>query len=59
MEGNNELRLNEATMQKIVQEWLDREFKPPAHVKSVSYLGGGDSTFVVRIGDKPNPPPFN
>lgn len=59
MEGHNELHLNEATMQKIVQEWLEREFKQPAYVKSVSYRGGGGNTFIVRIGDKPNPPPFN
>lgn len=37
LRGNNSLRLNPATMNLIVQEWVDREFKKPVKVTGVSW----------------------
>jgi len=48
MEGNNELRLNHATMTRIVQEWADREFASKPKIKDVSY-NASNSTFRVRV----------
>lgn len=54
MQGNNELYLNGATMQRIVQEWIDREIKSKPQVKNVSFLHEG-YTFVVKLADPADP----
>jgi hypothetical protein len=48
MEGNNELRLNHATMARIVQEWAEREFASKPEITDVSY-DAANSTFRVRV----------
>lgn len=50
MRGNNELRLNGATMQRIVQEWIDREVQSRPQVSDVSYHAS-EHTFIVRLTD--------
>lgn len=52
MKGNNELHLNGATMQRIVQEWIDREIKPKPQVSHIAYNG---NVFVVKLSDPTQP----
>ena len=42
MQGNNTLSLCPATMQKVVQAWLDAELASPVTVKSVKHSGTTD-----------------
>ncbi len=46
MIGNNKLQLNEATMIKIVQEWIDRTvtLTPQPKVTAVKHVSGGYNT---------------
>lgn len=60
MKGNNELKLNEATMMEVVQEWLDRQL--PGGAPTVTSVKGGngqyDLTFTVTMdssADRPGP----
>lgn len=60
MKGNNELKLNEATMIEVVQEWLDRQL--PGGAPTVTSVKGGsnnyDLTFTVSVSseaDRPGP----
>lgn len=46
--GNNRLRLCPATMQAVVQAWLDEELASPVEVQEVSYDGAA-SVFEVRF----------
>lgn len=48
MEGCNELRLNHATMARVIQEWADREFASKPEITDVSY-DASNSTFRVRV----------
>lgn len=56
MKGNNELRLNEATMIEALQLWLDAQFKGPAP-RVVSIEEHNSDTyckeFKVCVDDKP------
>lgn len=59
MKGHNELRMNEATMIEVVQEWLDRQL--PAGAPTVTSVKGGsghDYTFTITMdssADRPGP----
>lgn len=61
MIGNgNELRVNEATMINMVQEWIDSqsyrsETKIPL-VTSVKWLNNPNSVFVIGLAEKPEKP---
>lgn len=50
MRGNNELHLNGATMQRIVQEWIDREIKSKPQVRHVSHHETAQA-FIVKLAD--------
>lgn len=54
MKGNNELKLNEATMIEVVQEWLDRQL--PAGAPTITSVKGGgnqyDLTFTVMMSSE-------
>ena len=56
MKGNNELRINEATMMEAVQLWLDSKFKEnPPTVKAVeqsSDPGGYSKVFQVKLSSE-------
>lgn len=47
MKGNNELKLNEATMMEVVQEWLDRQL--PAGAPTVTSVKGGSSNYDLTF----------
>ena len=54
MKGNNELRLNEATLIEAVQEWLDRKWpKDSPRVTAISLSASstydGGPTFTVKM----------
>lgn len=55
MKGNNELRLNEATVIEALQEYLDRCWNPSVKVTSIVTDGSRSCglTFVVKIKEKP------
>jgi len=56
MKGNNELRLNQATMIEALQLWVDSQFtKNPPRVVSVEELSssGYCKEFSVRVTDEP------
>lgn len=62
MKGNNELKLNEATMIEVVQEWIDRQL--PGGAPTVTSVKGSSSgydlTFTVSLSsdaDRPGPSP--
>ena len=48
LQGNNRLRLCPATMQAVVQAWLNEELASPVEVTGVSYEGG-NSMFEVTF----------
>lgn len=50
MVGNNELRLNKATMMKAVQQWLDSVCSPPIFVYDITYTSN-ELTFTVKVSD--------
>ncbi len=54
MKGNNELRLNDATMIEALQEYFDKRFTgAPFSVASVKHEQSGyESTFVVRVEER-------
>lgn len=41
LKGNNKLRLNEATLTNIIQEWLNRSCVVAPTAVGVSYYSGG------------------
>jgi hypothetical protein len=51
MTGNNELKLNEATMIEIVQEWLDSRFKEGLRKQFVRAVSQdrANNVFWIRI----------
>ncbi len=49
MTGNNELRLNHATMIEAVQFWLNSQMRAGVKVIGVSETTGTTSTFIVRV----------
>lgn len=51
MKGNNELRLNQATIIEAVQEYLAKRYTPTPFVKSVamSKESYGSDWFVVQV----------
>lgn len=50
MKGNNELRLNQATMIEVVQQWIDENMPKGAQtVTSVKPESGSLSGFVVSL----------
>jgi len=56
MKGNNELRLNEATMIEALQMWIDAQFtKNPPRVASVEELSSTNycKEFSVKVTDEP------
>lgn len=56
MKGNNELRLNKATMIEALQLWVDAQFvKNPPRVTSVEELSGSSysNEFSVKVTDEP------
>lgn len=60
MTGNNELRLNKATMIRAVQEWIDRTFTEGnrATVADVTASGAKyDEMFTVMLTDQDRPGP--
>jgi hypothetical protein len=54
IQGNNRLRLCPATMQAVVQAWLDEELASPVEVTGVSYEGGNNMFEVTlkRVEEK-------
>ena len=58
MKGNNELRLNEATMIEALQLWLDSKFaKDAPRVTSVEAINSGAycKEFSIKVTDEPKP----
>lgn len=58
MKGNNELRLNEATMIEALQLWLDSKFtKDAPRVTSVEAIHSGTycKEFSIKVTDEPKP----
>lgn len=55
MKGNNELRLNHATMIEALQLWIDSKFKGPLRVESVEQLSDTNycREFAVKVTDEP------
>lgn len=55
MKGNNELRINHATMIEAVQLWVDSKFKEPLRVENVEQLSSTNycREFSVKITDTP------
>jgi hypothetical protein len=53
--GNNHMEINQATLMKIVQEWLDR-YAPAmgAKVTNVGLVGG--TSCSLRVTMEPKPP---
>jgi len=51
MTGNNEIKINEATMMEAVQLWLNDQFKVPPKVTSVeqSKTGSYSNEFTIQI----------
>ena len=51
MIGNNEMRINEATMMEAVQLWLNDQFKVPPKVISVeqSKTGSYPKEFTIQV----------
>lgn len=57
-EGNNDLRLNAATMVKAVQLWVDATFVNAPLVTSVHVeTNGSVQTFIVKTEAKPKGTP--
>lgn len=57
MKGNNEFRLNHATMIEALQMWIDAQFKnDPPRVASVEELGSTNycKEFSVKVTDGQN-----
>lgn len=59
MKGNNELRLNEATVVEALQEYLAKRYTPTPKVESISadskiYDG---SWFIVKLSEVEAPKP--
>jgi len=54
MKGNNELRLNDATVIEALQEYFDKRFTgAPVRVTSVKRESSGyDSTFIVLVEER-------
>lgn len=54
MKGNNELRLNDATVIEALQEYFDKRFTgAPVNVTSVKREQSGyESTFVVQVEER-------
>jgi hypothetical protein len=54
MKGNNELRLNQATLIEAVQEYLAKRYTPTPKVNSVelSKEGYGDPLFLVKVEEQ-------
>lgn len=59
MKGNNELRINHATMIEVVQLWVDSKFKEPLRVENVEQLSSTNycREFSVKITDTPKDDP--
>jgi hypothetical protein len=60
MKGNNELRLNEATMIEAMQLWMDSQFKgsaPRVTVVEECKSGAYCKEFVVKVTDEPKVEP--
>lgn len=55
MKGNNELRLNHATMIEALQFWVDSKFIGPLRVESVEQLSSTNycREFSVKVTDAP------
>lgn len=53
MKGNNELRINHATMIEALQLWVDSKFIGPPRVESVEQLSNTNycREFSVKITD--------
>lgn len=49
MQGNNTLKLNQATMIEALQLWCAANFKEPPIVKSVHENNGIDHTFTIEV----------
>jgi hypothetical protein len=47
--GYNELHLNAATMQAVVQFWLDRWATTPTEVRGISY-NSWTASFIIKTG---------
>ena len=47
IQGSNRLRLCPATMQAVVQAWLDEEMASPVEVIAVNYEAGAVAAFEV------------
>lgn len=55
MKGNNELRLNHATMIEALQLWVNANFVVPVKVESVDQLANSTycKDFSVKLADMP------
>jgi hypothetical protein len=53
--GSNTLKINEATLMRAVQEWLDRNMLTAPRVTSITFVshGGHDRGFEIGITDQP------
>ena len=51
MTGNNEIKINEATMIEAVQLWLNDQFKSPPKVTSVEQVQAGSYSkeFTIKV----------
>ena len=57
MKGSNELRINEATMIEIVQQWMDRiVLNNTSDVVGVGQIDDQNGTFQIELAErKPKP----